>query len=413
MSVLFWINRARISKTTNLAPIYARITINGKRVEISTGKSTQLEKWIVNVGRVKGHSEEARTINKCLDNTNIRLDNIYQDLLKSKEFVSASDVKNSFLGKDKIQHSLLGLFDSHNEQLKQQIGKGYSEGTYKRYLITVRHLKAFMKKYFSKQDFVVEELDYAFISNFEYFLKTDKGIGHNATMKYLKNLKKVVALARKYRWIDHDPFAGFKITQIEVNKEFLTKEEISKIIEKELGLTRLAQVRDVFIFCCYTGLSFADVKKLTMEAIQIGLDGELWIMINREKTGVQSYIPLLPEAKLIVEKYNNEIIINTTGKLFPISSNQKTNAYLKEIGDLCGIKKNITFHMARHTFATTITLSNGVSIESVSSMLGHKSIRTTQIYAKVVREKISMEMKELKTTLSDAKKKEKEKNEVQ
>lgn len=251
-----------------------------------------------------------------------------------------------------------------------------------------------------KEDINVEDLKYSFITNFEYYLKAKKNIGHNATMKYLKNLKKIVFLARKYQWIDHDPFLGFKITQLEVNKEYLTKDEITQLHEKEFKIERLAQVRDVFIFCCYTGLSFADIQGLTDNDIQKGLEGEYWIKINRQKTGIQSHIPLLPEAKSIIEKYKKEKEPDLKGRLFPVTSNQKTNAYLKEIGDLCEITKNITFHMARHTFATTITLSNGVSIESVSSMLGHKSIRTTQIYAKVVKEKVSQEMQELKSKLS-------------
>lgn len=403
LSILFWANKARISQKNLKAPIYTRITINGKRAEISTGKSTLLKNWIAQAGRQKGTSEEVRTINRYLDRINIKLYDIFEKLKSEQGTVTANDVKNRFLGKDSVKHSLFELFSEHNEQIKNLIGKGYSEGTYKRYQVTVRHLRSYLQTVYQKEDIDVEDIKYSFISKFEYYLKSEKNIGHNATMKYLKNLKKIVTLARKYQWINHDPFTGFKITQLEVEKEFLTKEELAILIEKEFIVERLSQVRDIFIFCCYTGLSFSDVQKLTEDEIQIGLDGEDWVKINRQKTGTPSQIPILPEAKTIIEKYKTEFGSDLKGKLFPISSNQKTNAYLKEIGDLCGITKNITFHMARHTFATTVTLSNGVSIESVSSMLGHKSIRTTQIYAKVVREKVIQEMNELKSKLSTSK----------
>ena len=399
ISILFWANKARISQKTLKAPVYARVTINGKRAEISTGKYVEIKNWIANAGRVKGGSEEVRTINRFLDNINIKLYKIYEILKDEQGTVTSNDVKNRFLGKDTVRHSLCDLFSEHNEQVKNLIGKGYSEGTLKRYQVTFRHLKSYLQKVHNKEDIDVEDIKYSFILKFEYYLKTKKNVGHNATMKYLKNLKKIVTLARKYQWISHDPFIGFKITQLEVEKEFLTKEELAKLMTKDFILERLAQVRDVFIFCCFTGLSFSDVQKLTVKDIQIGLDGEEWIKINRQKTGTPSQIPLLHEAKTMIEKYKTEFGTDLNEKLFPVSSNQKTNAYLKEIGDLCGITKNMTFHMARHTFATTVTLSNGVSIETVSSMLGHKSIRTTQIYAKVVKEKVSREMNELKDKL--------------
>ena len=216
-------------------------------------------------------------------------------------------------------------------------------------------------------------------------------------------------LALKNEWILRDPFMRFKMSLNEVVKEYLTKEELEAITEKELEIDRLDQIRDVFIFCCYTGLAYADVQRLTHEDISIGLDGEYWVFIQRKKTGVESNIPLLPAAARLIEKYKDHPVAISNGRVLPVLSNQKINSYLKEIGDLCGINKNITFHMARHTFATTVTLSNGVSMESVSQMLGHKNIRTTQIYAKVVKEKVSREMGELKVRLEEAEKTKNEK----
>ncbi len=399
-SVLFWVNKNKVNKNTSKAPIFARITVNGKRVELSTGKSIEVKNWISSHGRVKGTSEEARTINRYLDNVNVRLTRIFDRMEDADEIITAREIKNRFLGNKPIGHSLIDLFEYHNQQIKDQIGLGYSTGTLERYETTLKHLKEFLAKSLKVNDIDCEELKYPFISEFEYYLKTKKKIGHNTTMKYLRNFKKIVLLALKNEWIIRDPFMRFKISLHDVKKEFLTKHEIQRIIEKEFNIERLTHVRDIFIFCCYTGLSYIDVQRLTWDDIQTGLDDKLWIMVERKKTGIESHIPLLPEPIRILNLYKSNPEINVKGKILPVLSNQKVNSYLKEIGDLCGIKKNITFHMARHTFATTVTLANGVSIETVSSMLGHKSIKTTQIYAKVVKEKISREMVELENTLS-------------
>ncbi len=207
-------------------------------------------------------------------------------------------------------------------------------------------------------------------------------------------------IAVKNEWLEKDPFENFKVTLKQVDREFLTEDELLKIESKEFYLPRLAQVRDIFVFSCYTGLAYIDVAKLTSDNIRKGIDGELWINIHRHKTDTPSNIPLLPKAVEIIEKYkDNAAVVNKAG-ILPMLSNQKLNSYLKEIDDLCGIQKNLTFHLARHTFATTVTLTNGVPIESVSSMLGHTSIKTTQIYAKVVQKKVSEDMKALKLKLT-------------
>ena len=399
-SVLFWANKSKIDQISLKVPIFARITINGKRTELSTGKSTLLKSWVSKTGRVKGNSEEARMTNRCLDNINVKLNRIFDKMEDADETITAQEIKNRFLGKNSNTHSVVELFETHNHQIKCQIGNGYSAGTLERYETSLKHLKGYLNNTHKKDDYNFKDLNYSFIADFEYYLKTERKIGHNTTIKYLRNFKKIVLLALKNEWIDRDPFMRFKLSLNEVNKEYLTKEEIHRIVSKDFRIERVAQVRDVFIFCCYTGMSYADVQRLTNKDISIGLDGEFWIFIKRKKTGVQSHIPLLPQASRIINKYKNNQELVSKGILLPVVSNQKINAYLKEIGDLCEIDKNITFHMARHTFATTITLSNGVSIESVSSMLGHKSIRTTQIYAKVVKEKVGQEMNELKLKLS-------------
>ncbi len=225
-------------------------------------------------------------------------------------------------------------------------------------------------------------------------MKSTQNLSHNSALKYVAYFKKIVRVAYANGWLEKDPFYNFKLRPKTIDKEFLSKDEIDKLIETDFSISRLSQVRDVFIFSCYTGLAYVDVAKLKEDDIVIGMDGRRWIKVKRTKTKTLSSIPLLPMAEQIISKYAT--LPKHENKLLPVYSNQKTNGYLKEIGDLTGITKKLTFHMARHTFATTVTLSNGVPIESVSKMLGHKSLKTTQHYAKVLDSKLSEDMKKLR-----------------
>lgn len=398
-SILFWILNNRISKKSGEAPIMVRITVNGKRAEISTGQKVLPEKWNVNSGKMKGNSEEARRFNKNLTAIHTKLDNIYDDLIAKKSFISAQTIKAIYNGEQSNDHTLLGLFEYHNNQLNAQIGKGYSLGTWKRYNTALKHTREFIKYQYKQDDFNLADLKYEFITEYEFYLRTVKNMSHNTAMKYLVYFKKIVFIAIKNDWIQKDPFARFEIKMKEVKKGYLNKDELQILYNKEINIERIDQVRDIFLFCCYTGLAYVDVEKLSSNNISKGLDGETWIFVDRTKTGSPSNIPLLPIANEIIEKYQTHPSVKVHGKLLPVISNQKMNAYLKELATICGINKNITFHMARHTFATTVTLSNGVSIETVGSMLGHKNLKTTQIYAKVVQEKVSEDMKQLKEKL--------------
>jgi site-specific recombinase XerD len=399
LSILFWLLSNRVSKKTGETPIMARITIDGKRAEISTSKKIHPEKWNVNSGRMRGNSEEARTFNRALNKMQYDLERIFERLQEDDQFISAQAIKNIYQGKNVRQHLLLELFRYHNGQVKAEIGKGYSKGTHLRFETVLTHTGSFIKDHYGKEDMNFNELKYDFITEFEHYLKSQKEISHNTVIRYLKIFKKIVLIALKNEWIPRDPFSRYTMTMKEVKKGYLTKEELQALYSKEFGIERLEHVRDIFLFCCYTGLSYADVQKLTPDNISKGLDGEFWIFVERTKTGASSNVPLLPIALEMIQKYEKHPMVLNTELLLPVISNQKMNAYLKEIATLCEIKKNITFHMARHTFATTITLSNGVSIETVSSMLGHKNLKTTQIYAKVVQEKVSQDMKKLKEVL--------------
>jgi site-specific recombinase XerD len=268
------------------------------------------------------------------------------------------------------------------------------------YKVSINKLRDFIQYQFGRKDVLLESLNHAFITKYEVYLKTEQKCGVNTTNKYLVHLKKVVNLSISNEWLSNDPFSKHHCAYKPAERKFLTSDELYKIESKEITLPRLQKVRDIFVFCCYTGFAQCDVEALTPSDISTGIDGEKWIIINRKKTDGRSPIPLLPQALAIVNKYKNDPEALAKGRLLPVNSNQRMNGYLKEIADITGITKNLTMHLARHTFATTVTLSNGVPIESVSKMLGHSSIKTTQIYSKVVDTKISNDMKALKAKMT-------------
>lgn len=397
-SLLFYIKRdTRFSKKQ--APIFFRITVNGKRSEQSIKRSIEPERWDSKAGRVKGNRADARAINDLIDAIRAKINKIHSKFVDAGSMISASEIRDQYNGVDERRKTVLEVFRYHNELIKQQIGKGFSLATSKRYETTIKHLEEFMVHQYRREDLLLSEVKYQFITDLEFYLKTIRSCNHNSTLKYIRNFRKIVNLAVKNDWIDKDPFMKYQVKLKETKREFLTEEELHRIEDKEFGIHRLDQVRDIFVFCCYTGLAFVDVEKLTPKDVSRGIDGDYWIFTERTKTGNSSNIPLLPKALEIIEKYQDNPLNLNIGRLLPVISNQKINAYLKELATLCEIEKNITFHMARHTFATTVTLTNGVSIETVSSMLGHKNIRTTQIYAKVVQRKVSDDMLKLKDVL--------------
>lgn len=245
-------------------------------------------------------------------------------------------------------------------------------------------------------DIDITKIDHAFITDYEFWLRSVRNCVNNTAVKYIKNFNKIIKICLANDWLDKNPFANYKSKVKEVERLFLTEDEIQALMNKEFKTERLILVRDIFLFSCFTGLAYIDVKNLTKSHISIGIDGEKWIFTHRQKTESASKIPILPVTQMIIDKYKNHPECINKDKLLPILTNQKMNAYLKEIADICEIEKDLTFHIARHTFATTVTLTNGVSIESVSKMLGHKNLRTTQHYAKVLDRKVSEDMEVLR-----------------
>lgn len=385
-------------------PIYARITVDGKRVDLSVKQSIEEENWNRAKGTAKGSREEARSLNAFLERVKANIVSRYQELLLQRKPMTAEIIKNSFLGADKEEHTLCKVIDYHNTTM----GDSLAPGTMKNYYTTQKYVKKFLMSKFHRSDIHLSELTYKFISDFEFFLRKykpedfHKPLGNNGLMKHMERFRKMISMAVRMEWLEKDPFAKYQQKFDKVERDFLTEEELSIMENKGFTVSRLEWVRDLFVFSCYTGLAYIDTMRLTPASITKGMDGELWLMTKRKKTSNPVRVPLLPKALTLIEKYKDHPRASSKGTLLPIISNQKLNSYLKEIADLCDIKKNLTFHLARHTFATTVTLTNGVPIESVSKMLGHSKISTTQVYAKVIEKKLSEDMKNLRDKLSIA-----------
>ena len=395
VSILFYTKRAKAA-ANGLVPIYTRITINGKRFEQSTNRFVEISKWSTEGNKMKGTSEEARLINNHLDLLKNQIRDAEIELIHKKTPVTIETIKSKLLGIDERARMLVPIFQDHNNKIKELIGKEYAPGTLERYTTSLKHTIEFMQWKYNVSDIDITKIDHAFVTDYEFWLRSVRNCANNTAVKYLKNFNKIIKLCLANDWLDKNPFANYKSKVKEVERVYLTEEEIQSIIEKDFKTERLSLVRDIFLFSCFTGLAYIDVKNLTKSHISYGIDGEKWIFTHRQKTESASKIPILPVTQMIINKYENHPQCNNEDKLLPILSNQKMNAYLKEISSICEIEKELTFHIARHTFATTVTLTNGVPIESVSKMLGHKNLRTTQHYAKVLDRKVSEDMKILK-----------------
>lgn len=384
--VLFYLKKGS-EKRNGEVMIMVRVTVNGKLCQFSSKLSVLPENWNIATGKAKG--KDAGRINSMLDNIKASLNTIYFEQQRRDNHVTAEKVKNEFLGYSQNHETILNLFQKHNDDVKQLVGISKSKATYQKYEVTRRHLAEFIQHKHTLSDIPIKEITPMFITDFELYLRTAAGCGSNTTAKFMQFFKRIIIIARNNGWIQHDPFLNYKIRIHQVDRGYLTQEEIKIIMKKEFASKRLEQVRDIFIFSCYTGLAYIDVKNLREKNIRTSFDGNLWIMTKRQKTNVSVNIPLLNIPQQILAKYSGTL---PNEAVLPILSNQKMNAYLKEIGDVCGITKNLTYHLARHTFSTTITLAKGVPIETVSKMLGHTNIRTTQIYARITDDKISHDM---------------------
>lgn len=381
-----------------LSPIEVSISTNGKRIYFSTGKYARSTDWNKEKQAVKGKSEEAQLINGYL----IQLRNkIYQkeiELLQKGYLITAELLKEAITDKVEAlnEKTLLDVLNEHNTERKAMVGKTVAPATYWVFEYTGRLFKEFIQKKYERKDLYLREINLGFIQGFHAFLLGEKKMGQNSCTKHLKFLKKLLNLAVANSYISYNPVNAYKVEREPVEVDFLDEEELRKIINFDTPLPRLERAKDMFLFGCFTGLSYIDIKTLTPEHFEKDNTGRIWIKKRRVKTGVLSRIPLLPIAKLILDKYKGG------EKLLPIQDPADINKYLKDIAILCGINKRICFHTSRHTFASTITLANNISLEVVSKMLGHTNTRMTAHYAKLIDKCIGEQMDKLMDTFTGA-----------
>lgn len=393
LSILFYLNTPKKTKD-GLAPIYVRITVNGKKDEFSSGKKIDPDFWNVKTGAENGCPDQ-KAINSYLTKTKAGLEKCYNLLEASHAAVTAAMVKEAYLPKTIERKTLLQAFKLHNTEFAERVSKQKGKkGTLARYERLEGKIKVFLKKKYKLTDIALEDIRMALATNFYHHLIMDD-IGENTAMKYVKTLKQIIDRAIDEGWIKHNAINGFKCTYVQPDRECLEAHEIQKIYKKKISIKRLEEVRDVYIFCCFTGYAYETTYNLEPENVFKGVDGKLWVTKDRAKTGSEECVPLMPIPLAIIKKYKDHPYCVANGKLLPVNSNYRYNVYLKELADICGIKKELTTHTARHTFATTVTLENDVPLETVGKMLGHKDLRSTQIYARITKRKISNNMKEL------------------
>jgi site-specific recombinase XerD len=398
--VLIWADRRKIN-SKGLAPLYARISMHGKRSEFSLNLKVNPDKWNPAIGFLNGSSPEVKRINAQLVDIGNGIAQAYADLSRTDNFITAEKIRDKFTGTGEVHRMLLEVFDEYNAGVEKLIGKDYVKATHTKYFTVRSKVAAFIKHKYHKSDLHLEVLDFGFVTGLESFLKLEEEIQHNTAMRYMKIVKQVIKHCISNRWLIHNPLDGFKRTYRKVQRLALDWNDLEALKAVKLSIKRLDEVRDTFLFCCFTGYAFVDVEKLSMINIVTGQDGVTWVKATRTKTEIDCNVPLMLDAFRIIKKYDDHDCRQIEGRLLPVKSNQKMNAYLKEIADLAGINKTLTTHIARHTFATTVTLENDVPLETVSKMLGHTELTTIQIYAKMRDKKVNKDMHELQSLLNN------------
>ena len=387
--------RSNYENKEGKSPVMLRIFLGGEMTNFGTTKIfVKKSLWSNATNRLRGRTTEALSVNAALDAISTTLYGIYRKY-ENDESLSLDLIRTVYFGKNREFTSFLPVFDKFLEDIKQRVGKTIGADSLQKYSVLRRHFAEFLMYKYSRKDIGLNEFTPAVVQDFHLYMSTVAGCAYNTSVKKVKTLKTITIYAQKRGFLLHDPFVNHHFHMEPVDRGFLTDEEILRVANKNLGIQRLELVRDIFIFSCFTGLAYIDVSNLTPDHI-VTMDDKQWIMTKRQKTSVETNVLLLDIPRAIIAKYSHKTYRD--GKLFPVLTNQKTNSYLKEIADLCGIKKKLTFHLARHTFAT-MSLSKGVPIESVSKMLGHTNIRTTQIYARITNKKIEHDMEQLSEKL--------------
>jgi len=398
LSVVFVVRK--LTAKVDTIKVYARVTVDGKRAEFSLNRELAVSLWDEKRKRGKGHSKYVISLNKYLDQVFTGLHEAHRQLLQEDIDISSKAVKARFLKEDDRGKTLLDLISYHNSTMTATL----RPGTMKNYYSSERCIKKFLNDELGIEDILLKKLNYGFIVDYEQYVRkykpaTRNNCTNNGAMKHMERLKKMSRLAVRLEWLDKDPFINYKLKFKKTERQYLTEREIKLIEETQFKVPSHSKIKDLFIFACYTGLSYVDVRELRANHLVKGMDGNDWLYTKRTKTDEPLKIPLLPKAKEIIEKYKDDPDIIASERLLPIYTNHMINRTLKDIAKTCGIRKNLTFHVARHTFATAVTLSNGVPIETVSKLLGHTKLSTTQIYAKVVEKKVGEDMQNLMATM--------------
>lgn len=398
--ILFFIKKSRLLKNGQ-ATIKMRVSCSNNSAEIVIGRSIPVKLWSQIQCRSLGKDETSEEINSYIDTIRVKIRDIYRDLDRKGEIVTARQICDIYLGKDRVNRTIYSVFAEHNNRCRELIGIDYVPRTVSKFDYCLRNLMLCIKQKYNKDDLPLDQVNGTLIRNFELYLKTEKGCAQNTVIRYMKSFKKIIIIALSNNWIKKDPFYGIKFRAAPTHPIFLTQDEIKRIVNKKTSVRRIDVVRDIFIFCCFTGLGFTDVSNLKAEHIQTDNDGKLWIRIPRSKTKNMCNIPLLDIPIKIIEKYKNDAKCREKDQLLPVYSNQKMNVYLQEIASICGINKHITTHVARHTFASIIALGNDVSLPNVAQMLGHSSTKMTEHYAKVLDSSIMRDMEHVEKVLAE------------
>ena len=390
-SLLFYIRRTKLNKAGE-APIFMRITVNGQRADASVKRFVVPRLWNTAKGKAIENGRGCRELNLYLDAISANVLRIQREMELEGAPISAHSVFNRYLGKDRPErHTLLEVFREHNEKCRKLTGIDIAAATVERYDTCLRLTEEFIRNTYKKDDLYLDEFSHQFVEDYEFYLKTVRKCCHNTTTKYLKNFKKITRISIAKGWMKDDPFADIRFYLENVERNFLEKSELKTLLDKRIDIPRMAQVRDIFAFCCLTGLAFSDVKQLRPEHIVTDINGLRWIRKTRQKTGNMCNIPLIDKAQAILSRYGDNAYCQTHGVLLPVCSNQKMNVYLKELADICGIRKHLSTHTARHTFAT-LTLASGATIENVAKMLGHSDTKMTRHYARILDSSILQDM---------------------
>lgn len=398
IAVAFLLRASKRNKQ-GLSPIEVSLSYNGERIYFSTGKFIKPTDWNKQKQMVKGNTTEAQLVNAYLIGLRNKVYEKEVELMKRGYMVTVHLLKDAVYNrveslKDK---TLMQVVFEHNEEKQNLIGNKVSKATYYCFDHTRRLLSEFMQKKYKREDIFLNEVNMGFIQSFHTFLLSDKSMAQNTCTKHLKFLKTMLNRAVANNYIQYNMIASYKVEREPVDIDFLTDDELRRIINYDTPIPRLEKARDFFLFGCFTGLAYIDIKTLQPEHLVKDDEGRIWIKKKRVKTGVLSRIPLLPMAKMILEKYKKE------DKLIPIQDASDINKYLKDIAIYCHIDKHITFHTSRHTFASTVTLANNVSMEVVSKMLGHTNTRMTAHYAKLLDKYIGKQMDEVYNLYSEEK----------